>query len=1087
MSLFDSEQRAEATNPSSSFIVQAPAGSGKTEILTQRYLRLLSTVKTPEQIVALTFTRKAANEMRERIILSLQHAAADLKASSPHQQITLNLAKAALKCSEHHHWELLESPNRLRISTIDSLCQSINHAIPLLDKQIAYAQITEQPESDYNTAARQCIQFAIETTPFQPAIKTLLIHVDNNQTRLIKLFTTLLAQRDQWLLPLFEARDQKKSYFEKALKTIEQHELTQFKQSLPESLAAELTRMAREIADTENNPDSPRFILAGWNDFKLSNQTIAKALCHLVLDSDKAIRKSFDHHVGLNKKNCTPEVYKRLKSSSIELLNQLKNYPDFLDALVQVSNLPKPEYDQEQWEVLQALFALLPLLVGHLQVLFSKQNKVDFTTISQQALMALGQAENPTDLALYLDNAIHHLLVDEFQDTSITQYDLLSKLVHGWHEGDGKTLFIVGDPMQSIYRFRQAEVGLFFRAKEQGIGPVRLKSLELSCNFRSTKAIVTWVNHHFATIFPKKFDIESGAVSFHPSVNLHDDDESSKIYAYACKNREHEAERLVFFIKQELHTQPNQTIAVLVRSRSQLASLIPLLKQHQIPYQGTDIDLLAHLVHIRDVWSITQALLYPGNRLSWLSVLHSPYCGLSLTDIHHIAQHNPTKSIYRALLDLDRINDLSDEGRVRASFFIGVMQQALAQRCQANLSDWIRVTLNHLHIDYILESSELDDLEQFWILIDRFEQDGRIPDMNEFLTELNKLYSRHSTPAPLQIMTIHKSKGLEFDTVFLPGLGSKLNTSDDPMFRWLKLPTQDQNSLFLMSPIQAAHQENCPLYDYLSRIDSEKAIYETQRILYVAVTRAKSRLYLFDSSKKNLKSSFRSLLHDQIFVEEQGDELDESKEHRLPELKKLPLDFYLNPKNTFHFIRNQPIKGIATGISRLIGIVTHRLLHWICDNHPSSLDQIPWELAQYELSKLGLNSHILSEALVSIQNQITQLFHDTIGLWIIAKHAKECNEYELLVEQSNNLVTRIIDRVFEDGEKFWVIDFKTGTDEEQVIIDHQKQLNEYSFYLLERTSLPIYCGIYYLSNNRWISWQYELTNGSQPQLTLEEA
>lgn len=95
------------------------------------------------------------------------------------------------------------------------------------------------------------------------------------------------------------------------------------------------------------------------------------------------------------------------------------------------------------------------------------KNEVDFTTISQQALSALGDAENPTDLALYLDNTLHHILVDEFQDTSITQFELLTKLVHGWQQGDGKTLFIVGDPMQSIYRFRQAEVGLFLRLKSK--------------------------------------------------------------------------------------------------------------------------------------------------------------------------------------------------------------------------------------------------------------------------------------------------------------------------------------------------------------------------------------------------------------------------------------------------------------------------------------------------------------------------------------------------------------------------------------------------------------------------------------------
>ena len=111
------------------------------------------------------------------------------------------------------------------------------------------------------------------------------------------------------------------------------------------------------------------------------------------------------------------------------------------------------------------LYSTSPSWSVILHVLFSEQNEVDFTAISQQALTALGDAENPTDFALYLDNSIHHLLVDEFQDTSITQFELLTKLVHGWQANDGKTLFVVGDPMQSIYRFQTGRSRFIFSRK----------------------------------------------------------------------------------------------------------------------------------------------------------------------------------------------------------------------------------------------------------------------------------------------------------------------------------------------------------------------------------------------------------------------------------------------------------------------------------------------------------------------------------------------------------------------------------------------------------------------------------------------
>ncbi len=1070
--LNDSPQRQQATDPRYSYIVQAPAGSGKTEILTQRFLRLLSGVNAPEQIIALTFTRKAANEMRERILRALERAADNVEASSPHQQQTLAFATEALARDKALHWQLLQQPGRLRIITIDSLCQTLTQAIPLQDKHIPYAQISDKPQSHYLEAARACLTFAIENSTYHQPLKTLLQHVDNRQDHLLALFSELLAKRDQWLHRLYQAKEQDKSSYEQALSWILQHELARFQKSIPPDYAEELVTLARRLATIENNPDSPRYPLRHWQHFDKLDGSLASHLAALLLTSQHTLRKAFDHHVGLKRSVCDHAEYGELKTASKLLLSQLDELPDFLPALLRVKNLPEPHYDAEQWEVLQALFSLLPLLAAHLQVVFSEHNEVDFAAIAEEALVALGDDESPTDLALYLDNSIHHLLVDEFQDTSMQQFQLLSKLVQGWLPDEGKTLFVVGDPMQSIYRFRAAEVGLFLRAKQQGIGPIQLTPLELTSNFRSTATVVDWVNAHFKYIFPDADDMESGAVSFHPSIHVQPADNTSCIMAFQYKNRVEEAQAVVNLITNELQTYPQDNIAILVRSRRQLIDIVRSLRAQKIPFQGVEIDLLAELPHLRDIWSLTEALLMPGNRLAWLALLRSPWCGLTLADLHAIATFEKNKSIYFALSQLADITVLSDEGRVRAHFVYTVLEDALSRRHQQPLIDWITSTLKRLHLDNILEATEQDDLEQYWQLLERFDKSGQIENIEQFKNEFNTLYSKKVVPSRLQIMTIHKSKGLEFDCVVLPGLSTKSPQLDTPMLRWLKLPSEQHEELLLLSPMKAAHDEHCLLYNYLGMLDSQKNDYELHRLLYVAVTRAKKRLYLFDNSEKTSQGTFRHALHNQAFIA--ADDVNPSEEENmLPTLDQLPIQFYEQPPvcSVTHATHAPLI--ITNNTPRLIGIVAHELLQWICDNHPTDIADIPWELAHHQLRTLGFAASELQSAEAQIQRQLTQFLNDPIGQWLIKSHENERNEYELLVEDKNVVATKIIDRTFCEHGVRWIIDFKTGHEDKNTQMRHRKQVNEYaSLFANHNTEELICCGLYYLESNHWVTWEY---------------
>lgn len=1073
--LRDQKARMSATCPRSSYIVQAPAGSGKTEILTQRFLRLLPSVQAPEQIIAITFTKKAANEMHERIMGALENAAMGHSPTSDHQALTFDYANKALAWDKKNNWQLLKHPQRLSIFTIDSLCQRITRAIPLQEKQIPYANIATRPEQHYRTAAKNCLEHALSEPEYQADILCLLSHLDNHQERLVDLFTNLLTNRDQWLAPLHQAKTQDKAEFEQALAWIEQHELQRLQDAAPISYQEELVELINLLASVSTAPENIQKEFKNWRCFKSIGRTKASLLAQTLLTTQGKLRKRFDHRLGVRKGACAPEIYERLKSSSEDLFSTLSEYPSFIEALLRVKHLPSPEYDLRQWEVLQSLFAVLPLLAAHLHLTFSENNEVDFSSISQQALSALGTEELPTDLALYLDNHIQHLLIDEFQDTSIQQFELLEKLVIEWQAGDGKTLFLVGDPMQSIYRFRAAEVGLFLLAQKKGVGPVKLTPLELTANFRSTANIVSWNNQQFFKIFPAQDDIESGAVSFSNSDIIQPESTDSFVIAKEAECRDTQAQSVIEVIKEELSKRSEESIAILVRSRRELREIIVQLRAENIPFQGVDIDLLAHLPHIRDVYTLTQALLMPANRLAWLSLMRTPWCGLSLADLHALANYSKKQSIYYALSQKEALDGLSLEGKARAQNLFHTLQYALANRHQKSLVNWLLDALKQLQTDKIYDEATQQDFEAFYELLEQFEDHGQLGDLKAFREALNRLFSKKVTPSNIQIMTIHKSKGLEFDTVILPGLSSKLSSSEKPLFRWLNLPSAEQNHL-LLSPIKAAEQDECLLFNYIEKIDAEKERYELQRLLYVATTRAKKRLYLFDYKEKGSKGSFRELFKE-VFFEPmtltQSTPIEESKTN-YPVLNRLPLEAFDSKHHEKSIQITTPNLDTELSFSRQMGIAIHELLQWICNHHPTNLSQVPWNIAFDYLKRYDCNDEIILHVKQAIEKQIHRLFNDTKGQWIIKPHAEERNEYPLLVKQDGEVITKVLDRTFVDSGIRWIVDFKTGHENQKSNELYEKQVNEYAKILLSKDpTYPVHCGLYYLETGHWHDWKYQ--------------
>jgi len=234
----DQHQRDAALDPTQSFIVQAPAGSGKTTLLTQRMLVLLAQAeKSPEEIIAITFTRKSAREMQTRIIDALQ-AAQNPAPTTPAALHTWQLAKKVLERDKQLQWDLLKNPNRLRIQTIDSLCLQLVQQAPVLSRCDPTPHIAENASEYYLQAAHHLLKSLNEKVPWLPALENVLLQLDNQHERAAQLFASLLAQRDQWLPFLFNTH--KRKTLEENLAQIITQTLEHAKKTLPENIQTPL-------------------------------------------------------------------------------------------------------------------------------------------------------------------------------------------------------------------------------------------------------------------------------------------------------------------------------------------------------------------------------------------------------------------------------------------------------------------------------------------------------------------------------------------------------------------------------------------------------------------------------------------------------------------------------------------------------------------------------------------------------------------------------------------------------------------------------------------------------------------------------
>ncbi|MGH8688649.1 MAG: UvrD-helicase domain-containing protein [Burkholderiales bacterium] len=962
----DRAERERALDVAASFIVQAPAGSGKTSLLVARYLALLKIVQQPEEIVAITFTRKAAAEMRARVLAEVPP----------------------------------ELAPRLRIQTIDALCASLTAQMPVLARFGAQPGVAEDAGELYGEAAVRTLR---DVT--QPVAR-LLAHLDNNVAEAARLLAGMLMRRDQWLGKAGRART--RGELEATLKAERERLLALARAQVPDAspgLASELL--------TEKNT---------W-------------------------RK------------------RHARAQSLE-----GNEPARL-ALAALELAPPEAYSVVQWEALEAILALLEPAVAQLKLVFAERGEVDFTEIAHGALAALGTDEAPTDLLLSLDAKVQHLLVDEFQDTSNSQWRLLELLTAGWQPGDGRTVFVVGDPMQSIYRFRDAQVGLFLKARREGLPNVSLERLRLATNFRSQGAIVSWVNAVFPTVLPAAEDESAGAVPYSPSTPFEAADADGAPSLELFSDREAEAKRVA-----EVVALARGKTAILVRNRSHLDCVVPALRRAGIRFRAVEIEQLGEKQVVQDLYALTRALTHLADRVAWLAILRAPWCGLTLAELSSFFEGR-SETVWELMQDKPRLSRM-----------VSVLSPAIDNRLRGTLRDCVEgVWLALGGPACLADPTELADAEIFFDELERLEEAGELSDFSLLADALGKLYAEPDVgagPEAVEIMTIHKAKGLEFDTVIVPGLDRAPRTSSKPLFAMRPLP----GDRLLLAPIDETGGEEEVLYSYVRSLDREAEDIEAGRLFYVACTRAESRLFLLGCVKVDEDGvvklpSKRSLLGlawpavegevrlpAAVAAEEAGDLVIGGELRRLASGFEMPeIPKAMEWKVVEEGREEEQIEFSWAGeTARHVGTVVHRWLQRIAEDGLSnwSGDRVRQHREDFsrELVLKGVPPPDLETATNLVAESLANALSDERGQWILGSQTEARSEYRLKQIVDGKVKALVLDRVFRDQEgQMWVVDFKTSRHQGAEIerfLDRERdrykgQLQRYQT-ALSRTRLGLY-------------------------------
>jgi ATP-dependent helicase/nuclease subunit A len=842
----DAQAREFATDPRHNVVLEASAGTGKTAVLVGRYLNLLKEGVDPANILAITFTRKAAAEMRERIINALRAGAAE---------------------SEEGRARWLKLQDRLQeiaISTIDAFCHGLLREFPLeagVDPGFGIAEETEVgrlTDEALDQTLRACRAIALD----DPDVALVLARIVPRRLR-----AALAHVLERRLVAPAAIAD----YLRRSPRLSQEEACRRAVQRLGIAIAAVPGGLAQFIADGPSR--HPRFALvAGDLEVIASGIVLHPARLSAIVENVRAYFLTQD-----GKPRTMPHGYRKFARSK-------HAWDRHVAAVAAVSPAVKDALDVWTRDLnlilARGMNRIVQVALDRYRRTLAEHDLVDFPELVERASALLREMDEFSQSRYRLESRYHHVLVDEFQDTSRRQWELVALLVRSWGEGFGlvheaplpPSLFVVGDRKQSIYRFRDAEAELLDAAVEtsQALRPGEEVRRYISRSWRSVPALLAFINDLCATLADRAG--ERGAFRFaeEDRFPLDASDPAASVRSgpvdgpgwetplgvIAAESAEEQVEIVASEIvnllehatvrDRETGVRRSATpgdIAVLFRSRESHRELERALEARGVPayvYKGLgffDAD------EIKDLIALIRLLASPASNLRAAAFLRSRFVRLSDEGLRRLAP-----SLADALTGADPwALDLVDEddrrvlARARESMASWL---ALADRMPpAELLDHVlAVSAYALELSGPRALQARENVKKFRSLVRRVQSRGYAT-LDRLAAHIARLSTGDEANATLEavdavsLMTVHASKGLEFPIVFLVNLARGVARTREPV-----RVHQEAESGHVSVSIEAFRSETDELEPALERE-------ETKRLLYVAVTRARDRLYLATALK----------------------------------------------------------------------------------------------------------------------------------------------------------------------------------------------------------------------------------------------